>query len=151
MLLNDRTTQQAEWQKALGEANSLSITAETRPERAQAGISSMQARILEIGSLLKAGKESGKTINADRRGELLAEQAALTVQSQLLRQELAGNNLLQDLGKSQHDLLTEKISRLEKETLDLQALISEKRREQSEKTVAELSKEGAQEPAPTAC
>ena len=87
MLLNDRTTQQAEWQKALGEANSLSITAETRPERAQAGISSMQARILEIGSLLKAGKESGKTINADRRGELLAEQAALTVQSQLLRQE----------------------------------------------------------------
>lgn len=144
MLLNDRTTQQAEWQKALGEANSLSITAETRPERAQAGISSMQARILEIGSLLKAGKESGKTINADRRGELLAEQAALTVQSQLLRQELAGNNLLQDLGKSQHDLLTEKISRLEKETLDLQALISEKRREQSEKTVAELSKEGAQ-------
>ncbi|PXC01008.1 mechanosensitive channel MscK, partial [Pseudomonas aeruginosa] len=52
MLLNDRTTQQAEWQKALGEANSLSITAETRPERAQAGISSMQARILEIGSLL---------------------------------------------------------------------------------------------------
>ena len=144
MLLNDRTTQQAEWQKALGEANSLSITAETRPERAQAGISSMQARILEIGSLLKAGKESGKAINADRRGELLAEQAALTVQSQLLRQELAGNNLLQDLGKSQHDLLTEKISRLEKETLDLQALISEKRREQSEKTVAELSKEGAQ-------
>ncbi len=144
MLLNDRTTQQAEWQKALGAANSLSITAETRPERAQAGISSMQARILEIGSLLKAGKESGKTINADRRGELLAEQAALTVQSQLLRQELAGNNLLQDLGKSQHDLLTEKISRLEKETLDLQALISEKRREQSEKTVAELSKEGAQ-------
>ncbi|MGA4815062.1 hypothetical protein ACPA9J_05740 [Pseudomonas aeruginosa] len=115
MLLNDRTTQQAEWQKALGEANSLSITAETRPERAQAGISSMQARILEIGSLLKAGKESGKTINADRRGESLAEQAALTVQSQLLRQELAGNNLLQDLGKSQHDLLTEKISRLEKE------------------------------------
>ncbi len=114
MLLNDRTTQQAEWQKALGEANSLSITAETRPERAQAGISSMQARILEIGSLLKAGKESGKTINADRRGELLAEQAALTVQSQLLRQELAGNNLLQDLGKSQHDLLTEKISRLER-------------------------------------
>ena len=66
------------------------------------------------------------------------------MQSQLLRQELAGNNLLQDLGKSQHDLLTEKISRLEKETLDLQALISEKRREQSEKTVAELSKEGAQ-------
>ena len=64
----------------------------------------MQARILEIGSLLKAGKESGKTINADRRGELLAEQAALTVQSQLLRQELAGNNCCRDLGKSQHDL-----------------------------------------------
>ncbi|WP_447532061.1 hypothetical protein, partial [Pseudomonas aeruginosa] len=71
---------------------------------------------------LKAGKESGKTIYADRRGELLAAQAALTVQSQLLRQELAGTNLLQDLGKSPHDLLTAKISRLEKEPHALQAL-----------------------------
>ncbi len=50
MPLNDRTTQQAEWQKALGEAKSLSLTAQTRPERAQAGISSMnQTRLLEIG------------------------------------------------------------------------------------------------------
>nr|ABD67162.1 PA5022-like protein [Pseudomonas aeruginosa] len=144
MLLNDRTTQQAEWQKALGEANSLSITAETRPERAQAGISSMQARILKSARCSRAGKESGKAIDADRRGELLAEQAALTVQSQLLRQETGRQQPAagprQEPARSAHreDLAPGK------ETLDLQALISEKRREQSEKTVAELSKEGAQ-------
>ena len=144
MLLNDRSTQLADWQKQLTEAKSQYITAQTRPERAQSDISNAQARLLEIGNILKAGKETGKALAPERRSELLAEQAALNAQIQLLRQQLAGNNLLQDLASSQQDLLGEQVARAERETLELQAMISGMRREQSEKTVAELARDGSQ-------
>lgn len=104
----------------------------------------MQVWILEIGLLFKVGKESGKMINVDCCGELFVEQVVLIVQSQLLCQELVGNNLLQDFGKSQYDLFIEKILCLEKEIFDLQVLISEKCCEQLEKIVVELFKEGVQ-------
>lgn len=139
--LASRTTQLSTWQRELAEANSLLITAQTRPERAQTQISANQSRSLQINSLLKAGKESGKPLSAEHRQQLNAELAALEAQTELRRQELAGNSLLQDLGNARHDLLQERIRRLEQETLDLQALISEKRRERSEQTVAEISRE----------
>ncbi len=129
----------ADWQKGLTTANSLIISAQTRPERAQAEIATSQTRIQEISSLLKNGREAGKTLSDERRALLNAERAALTAQIELRRQELSGNSLLQDLGKSQRDLLSEKIRRAEQETLALQTLINDKRQEQSEKTVAELS------------
>ncbi|MCY1347617.1 Mechanosensitive channel MscK [compost metagenome] len=144
MLLNQQSSQLADWQKQLAEARGQILTAQTRPERAQADISVNQTRLLEIGTVLKAGKKDGKPLGAEQRNELLAEQAALTAQNQLLRQELAGNNLLLDLANSQRDLLSERIARIERETLELQGMISEKRREQSEKTVAELAKDSSQ-------
>ncbi|CDF86643.1 conserved hypothetical protein [Pseudomonas knackmussii B13] len=144
LLLNDRTTQLTDWQKQLLDAKSQFITAQTRPERAQADISNAQSRVLEIGNLLKAGKETGKSISPERRNELLAEQDSLNAQVQLLRQQLAGNNLLQDLANSRRDLLSEQIARAEHETLELQTMISDKRRQQSEKTVAELAKDSSQ-------
>ncbi|WP_028238167.1 mechanosensitive channel MscK [Stutzerimonas azotifigens] len=137
--LTERMAQIADWQKGLTTANSLIISAQTRPERAQAEIATSQTRIQEIGSLLKSGREAGKTLSDERRALLNAERAALTAQIELRRQELSGNSLLQDLGKSQRDLLSEKIRRAEQETLALQTLINDKRQEQSEKTVAELS------------
>ncbi|MEO4045454.1 mechanosensitive channel MscK [Pseudomonas sp. CAU 1711] len=139
--LATRTAQLGTWQQELAEAGSLLVTAQTRPERAQTQISANQSRSLQIGSLLKAGKESGKPLSSERRQLLNAELAALEAQTELRRQELAGNSLLQDLGNARHDLLQERIRRLERETLDLQALISEKRRESSEQTVAEISRE----------
>lgn len=139
--LNERSAQLASWQKASADANSLIITAQTRPERAQAEISSNQTRSQQINATLKSGKDTGKPLGAERRDQLNAELAALAAQTQLRRQELAGNSLLQDLGAAQRELLTLRIERIEQEIVDLQSLINGKRREHSEKTVAELSKE----------
>ncbi|NER60111.1 mechanosensitive channel MscK [Pseudomonas sp. MAFF212428] len=138
-LLSERTTQQGELQKALSEANSLIINSQTRPERAQAEISSNQTRTQQINSTLKLGKDNGKTLSAEQRNQLNAELASLTSLTLLRRQELAGNSLLQDLGNSQHDLLIERATRLEQEIQDLQTLINQKRLAQSQQTVTEQS------------
>ncbi|WP_339408839.1 mechanosensitive channel MscK [Pseudomonas sp. EA_35y_Pfl2_R5] len=140
-LLAERNAQLNEWQKQIIEANSLVITAQTRPERAQAEISGNQTRNQEINSILKSGREGSKPLSNERRDQLNAELAKLEAQTQLRRQELAGNSLLQDLGNSRRNLLDERIKRLEKELLDLQNLINEKRRNLSEQTVAEQSRE----------
>ncbi len=139
--LTDLSTQLSDWQKDLAEANSDILTAQTRPERAQAEISSGQTRAQTISNLLKVGKEANKPLPPERRDQLNAEQAALTAKIALRRAELAGNNVLQDLGNGQRDLLVERIARAERTSNDLQTLISEKRRAQSEKTLVELSKE----------
>lgn len=140
-LLIEHTGQLSLLQSALTDANSLFITSQTRPERAQAQISTDQIRLQAINNLLKSGKDQGKAISADQLTLLRAEQAALDSELILLRSELANNSLLQDIGSSQRDLLTERISRSERETRELQTLINDKRRQQSEKTVAELSAE----------
>jgi potassium efflux system protein len=139
--LTDLSTQLSDWQKALAEANSDILTAQTRPERAQAEIASGQTRAQEITNLLKVGREANKPLTPERRDQLNAEQAALTAKIALRRAELAGNNVLQDLGNGQRDLLVERIARSEQTSNNLQTLISEKRRAQSEKTLVELSKE----------
>ncbi|MDR7023686.1 potassium efflux system protein [Pseudomonas peli] len=140
-LLADRNAQLNEWQKQIIEANSLVITAQTRPERAQAEISGNQTRSQEINSILKSGRDASKPLSNERRNQLNAELAKLDAQTQLRRQELAGNSLLQDLGNSRRSLLEERIKRLEQELLDLQNLINEKRRDVSEQTLAEQSRE----------
>ncbi|CAD5107348.1 mechanosensitive channel MscK [Zestomonas carbonaria] len=143
-VLAERNAQLTDWQQQLAAANSLIVTAQTRPERAQAEISQGQTRTLEINNLLKLGKEQGKPLSAERRDQLNAELAALAARAQLRREELAGNSLLQDLGRARHDLLEERIRRAEQESLALQSLINDLRREQSERTVAELSRETRQ-------
>lgn len=140
-LLTERNNQLGAWQKQIIDANSLIITAQTRPERSQAEISSNQSRSQEINSILKSARDAGKPLNNDRRDQLNAELAMLDAQTQLRRKELAGNSLLQDLGNSQRNLLEERIKRVEQELLDLQNLINEKRRDLSEQTVAEQSRE----------
>jgi potassium efflux system protein len=62
-------------------------------------------------------------------------------QTQLRRQELAGNSLLQDLGGAQRALLEERINRAERDRQALQSRINERRRAESEQTVAEQSLE----------
>ena len=138
-MLADRTTQQGELQKALAIANSQSIAAQTRPERAQAEISTSQTRIQQINNTLKTGRDNGKLLNADQRNQLNAEIAALNALIALRRQELAGNSQLQDLSGSQHDLLLEKTTRQDQEIQDLQTLINQKRLAQSQQTVTEQS------------
>ena len=77
-MLADRTTEQGELQKALASANTQSIAAQTRPERAQAEISNSQTRIQQIGNILKVGRDNGKLLTGDQRNQLSAESAALT-------------------------------------------------------------------------
>ena len=91
-LLADRTTQQGELQKALASANSMTIAAQTRPERAQAEISTSQTRIQQINNILKLGRDNGKLLTGDQRNQLNAEAGALTALIALRRQELAGNS-----------------------------------------------------------
>src|SRR5690606_16079303 len=71
-LLSERSSQLNDWQQQLTAASSLVVTAQTRPERAQAEISANQTRAQVIGSLLKAGKENGQMLGEERRGELHA-------------------------------------------------------------------------------
>ena len=138
-LLVQRSTQQGDLQKELADANSLTIAAQTRPERAQTEISSSQTRIQQINATLKLGKDNGKPLSSDQRNQLNAELAALNALIPLRRQELAGNSQLQDLGNSQHDLIQEKTARLEQEIQDLQTLINQKRLAQSQQTVTQQS------------
>ena len=140
-ILSERSAQLSDWQKQLNDANTLIITAQTRPERAQAEISGNQTRAQQINSLLKNGREDGKPLSAERVNQLRAELAQISALTQLRRQEMAGNSVLQDLGSAQRDLLDERIKRLDVELQDLQSLINEKRRDQSERTVAEQSME----------
>ncbi|MEG5265474.1 mechanosensitive channel MscK [Pseudomonas sp. JDS28PS106] len=140
-MLSQRSTEQSDLQKALNDANSLTITAQTRPERAQAEISANQTRIQQINNTLKLGKDGGKPLSTDQRNLLNAELASINALNLLRRQELAGNSQLQDLGNSRRDLLTEKVARQEQEIQDLQTLINDKRRAQSQKTVEQLALE----------
>ncbi len=137
--LAERVEELSTWQSALTAANSMIISAQTRPERAQADISKSQTRIDEINNLLKTGREGGKPLSDERRELLAAEKSALNAQIDLRRNELAGNSLLQDLGSARRDLLSERITRAERETMALQAAINDKRREESEQTVAQFS------------
>ncbi|MBF8733346.1 MULTISPECIES: mechanosensitive channel MscK [Pseudomonas] len=140
-MLSERSTQQGELQKALSEANSLIINSQTRPERAQAEISSSQTRIQQINSSLKAGKDGGKPLSADQRNQLNAELASLNARMALRRQEMTSNSQLQDLGNARHDLLIERVTRLEQEIQELQTLINDKRLAQSQQTVTQQSLE----------
>ncbi|VXC13946.1 Mechanosensitive channel MscK [Pseudomonas sp. 8Z] len=140
-LLSERSTQLSDWNKAIIDANSMVITAQTRPERSQAEISQNQIRAQQINESLKSGRFDGKPLTPERSDQLNAELALLAAQTQLRRQELAGNSLLQDLGSAQRALLEERINRAELERQALQGLINERRRAESEQTVAEQSAE----------
>ena len=137
--LASRLAELSDWNRQLTEANSLIITAQTRPERSQAQISTSQSRIQALQNRLKSGLDNGKPISDEQRGLFTAEIAALQAQIELRRLELSGNNLLQDLGKARRNLLAERIARAEQEAQALQGLINARRRAESEQTVAELS------------
>ena len=135
----ERNARLEELQRALSEANSLIIGAQTRPDRAQAEIQAGVARMAEIADALRSGRESGRPLTPERREQLAAESRALEASVELRRQQLAGNDQLQQLGQARRDLLLQQISRQEGALQALRAAINELRRESSEQAVAELS------------
>ncbi len=140
-LLSERSRQLNDWQQQIIEANSLVINAQTRPERAQTEIGNNQVRTQQINLALKSDRLDDKPLTPELRDQLNAELALLTAQTSLRRQELAGNSLLQDLGNSRRELLEERIRRVEQERLELQNLINDKRRAESQQAVDEQSQE----------
>jgi len=138
--LSSRNQQMAEWQQALNDANSLLVSSQTRPERAQTEIAKNLTRSQEINAILKGGKQDGKPLSAEGRDLLNAELAALEARTELRRQELAGNSQLLELASSQRSLLEARILRLQQELTALQTLVSEKRKAMSEQTLAELTR-----------
>ncbi|MCB1678455.1 MAG: mechanosensitive channel MscK [Halioglobus sp.] len=140
-LLSERNQELRSQQKELDDANSLIVTAQTRPELAQTEISSNQTRIQQINASLKTAKESNKGLSNEKIDALKAELLALESKNNLRRAELDGNSLLQELGTNLRDLSLNKIRSQEKHIQYLQSLLNEKRQVDSEKTVAELSLE----------
>lgn len=137
--LNRRNLQLADYQSELSEANSLIISAQSRPERAQDEISQNQVRLQVISNQLASGRDGARSLTPEGRNKLLAEQQELEARNQLRRAELSGNNLLLDLGNARKALLEEQINRTEHELLALQSVINEQRRARSEQTQAELA------------
>ena len=140
-LLAERNLKLRELQKDFNDTNALIVSAQTRPERAQAEISSNQIRIQDINNVLKSTKDSSKLLNSERFDALRAELLALESKSNLRRAELSGNSILQELASSRRDLLVTQVGRQEHEIRMLQSLLNEKRQADSEQTVAELSLE----------
>lgn len=130
-------------QKQLSDANSLVITTQTRPERAQAEVTSIQARIQEINTQLKA-KETAKTSSPERQELLQAELQAIQEQSKLRRAELDANNQLQELGSVQRDLYRAQLTEVEQQVAVLQELVNTHRQRESQQAVEELSLEISQ-------
>ena len=140
-LFTQRGEQLARWQGELAEANTRLVNAQTRPERAQADISAGQNRLTAIANQLGSGKAMG----GEQRIALMAEERALKARIQLLRAELAGNNLLQELSQTERELLTAQIARIESEIQALQTLINDQRRAHSEQIIAQLWREAGAE------
>lgn len=138
-LLHQRNEQVARWQESLSEANAALAAAQSRPDRSQQDINAIQSRSKAIDDALKNGQLDGQPLIPEQRWQLQAERAALTARDQLMRQQLLNNSLLLDLSNSEHDLLAERIHRYEKENLELQNLINEKRRTASEQAIASLT------------
>ncbi|HWS75683.1 MAG TPA: mechanosensitive channel MscK [Quisquiliibacterium sp.] len=136
-----RIARREELQRALGEANSLIIGAQTRPDRAQSEIQAKQSRAIEVGDALRSDRESGRPLTPERRDLLAAELLALEASVALKRQQLAGGEQLRQLGQARRDLLLQRIARQEREIQTLREAISALRREKSEQTVAEVSDE----------
>lgn len=137
----ERSARLDELRRALAEANSLIIGARTRPDRVEAEIGASQERAAAIGNTLRTTQDGSRALTPERRGQLASELQALESGTALRRAQLAGNSVLQDLGQARRDLLLRQVARQEAELVALQTAINERRREQSEQTVAELSEE----------
>lgn len=141
LILADRSEQLSKSQQALTEANSIYINAQSRPERAQNDVNLMLQRSQEINTALTSEKENGKPLTKESRIRLLSEKQLFEAQTSLLKAQMDSNDVLLDLGTTMRDLETKRSKRLDQEMLELQNLISSKRREESEKAIEKLTLE----------
>ena len=144
--LLERDLALSDWQRRLNAANAGVVTAATAPEQMQVQINTNQARKQEIELALQSaggggtgGRDSPRAMTPERRDVLLAEWHALTVQIDLLRAQLAGAAVQQDVHEATRKLATLRISRLEEEVRILQRGIDQRRSDDAAQAVAEVS------------
>ena len=137
--LAERNEQLSKSQKILTQANSIVINAQSRPERAQSDVNQMLERSQQINTALSSGKINGKPLSKEARVQLLSERELISLQTDLLKEQMASNDILLDLGTSLRDLEILRSKRLDNEMLELQTLSSNKRREESEKAIEQFS------------
>jgi potassium efflux system protein len=140
-MLSDRNDLLSQSQQALTKANSIVINAQSRPERAQTDVNRMLQRGQQINTALSSGKENGKPLSKEDRTQLLSERELLDQQTELLKTQMGSNDILLDLGTTLRDLEVTRSRQLDQEMLELQAMISSKRREESEKAIEQFSLE----------
>ncbi|MBF7729870.1 mechanosensitive channel MscK [Pseudomonas sp. N040] len=138
-LLADRSEELGKTQKALSDANSIYINAQSRPERAQSDVSRILLRSQKINAALTTGKDNGKPLSKEVRVQLESEKRLLEDQASLLKEQMAANDILLDLGTALRDLQLLRASQLDREMLELQGLISEKRRALSERDIEKFA------------
>lgn len=138
-LLAERNEQLNKSQKILTQANSIVINAQSRPERAQSDVNQMLERSQQINTALSSGKINGKPLSKEARVQLLSERELISLQTDLLKEQMASNDVLLDLGTSLRDLEILRSKRLDNEMLELQTLSSNKRRAESEKAIEQFS------------
>lgn len=139
--LSEKTSQLSVWQSDLSAANNLLITTQTRPERAQTELTTAQARLIAINSQLISKRNSSRELREEETQRLIIERQALEERSQLNRDELASNGVLQELANNRRNLLTKRIAMSEQEIQILQHEISQKRLAESEAAVAQANSE----------
>jgi potassium efflux system protein len=138
--LNEKVTTMFDWQNQLTAINSNLIAAQTRPERTQARVTANQARSQAIAEQLRLlQRQTDSTQKNARQVMLKAEQQSLQDASDLLRQELAVNSVLQDLASQRRSLMSQQIADIEVEIQALQDVINEERLSQSEQTVTDTA------------
>lgn len=143
--LGEKVARMFNAQNELTAINSELISAQTRPERTQASVSKNQTRENEISDEIRTlQRQSENPVIQARLGLLRAELQNLQHSSDLLRQRLSANNILQDLAIQQRDLLAQQVSGFEVEIQVLQDVINDKRRSQSEQTVTEATEQALQ-------
>ena len=142
-VLNERRTALTEAQQALSDANSIYINAQSRPERAQTDTNRMLLRRQQIDAALSSGKLDGRLINKEARTQLQSELQLLQANTELLKQQMAANDVLLDLGTVLREVAALRTGFLDKEMLGLQNLINDKRRAVSEKDIEKFSLEAS--------
>ncbi|UJJ30617.1 mechanosensitive channel MscK [Halopseudomonas maritima] len=138
--LREQVAQMFTWQNELTTVNGQLIAAQTRPERTQASVTENQTRSQQLNDQLRNQQRlTPSQLTRARIEQLQAELDYLQANSELMRQRLAGNGVLQDLATQQKNLLTLQIKRIEEEIRVLQSVVNGKRQDESEQTVSDAT------------
>ena len=136
--LAERNAELTRWRSALDDASALSLSASA--ERAQAEISTNQARMQQLEASLRTGRDGTRTLSPERRDALSAEWHALDARVALQLAQLSGSSLLQDLGQVQRERAQFELALIEGDIEALQNAISARRKAQTLQTLRQLSR-----------